>query len=51
MEEQAVISHEINQTLVGSLQEVLIEGPSSSPDYPLIGRCRARPRTSTALPT
>jgi len=40
MEEQAVISHEINQTLVGSLQEVLIEGPSSSPDYPMIGRCR-----------
>jgi len=40
MEEQAIISHEINQTLVGSRQEVLIEGPSASPDYPLIGRCR-----------
>jgi len=40
MEEQAVISHEINQTLVGSRQEVLIEGSSTSPDFPLIGRCR-----------
>ena len=40
MEEQAVISHEINQALVGSRQEVLIEGPSDNPEYPLIGRCR-----------
>ena len=40
MEEQAVISNEINSTLVGSLQEVLIEGPSGHPDYPFVGRCR-----------
>jgi len=40
MEEQAVISHEINQSLVGSRQEVLIEGSSQNPDYPLVGRCR-----------
>jgi ribosomal protein S12 methylthiotransferase len=40
MEEQAVISHEINSTLVGSLQDVLIEGPSDNPDYFLMGRCR-----------
>jgi ribosomal protein S12 methylthiotransferase len=40
MEEQAVISHEINQTLIGSRQEVLIEGSSPNPDYPLVGRCR-----------
>ncbi|SEM00528.1 SSU ribosomal protein S12P methylthiotransferase [Syntrophus gentianae] len=40
MEEQAVISHEINQTLIDSRQEVLIEGLSQTLDYPLIGRCR-----------
>lgn len=40
MEEQAVISHEINQILIGSRQEVLIEGPNRNPDYPLVGRCR-----------
>ncbi len=40
MEEQAVISHEINSTLVGSQQEVLIDGPSSHPDYPFVGRGR-----------
>jgi len=40
MEEQAVISHEINQTLIGSRQEVLIEGLNQNPDYPLVGRCR-----------
>lgn len=40
MEEQAVISHEINATLVGSRQEVLIESPSDNPAYSLIGRCR-----------
>jgi len=40
MEEQTVISNEINSTLVGSRQEVLIEGPSGHPDYPFVGRCR-----------
>lgn len=40
MEEQAVISGEINQSLIGSRQEVLIEGKSAIPDYPFVGRCR-----------
>ncbi len=40
MEEQAVISYEINQLLIGSTQEVLIEGKSDRPDYPHVGRCR-----------
>jgi ribosomal protein S12 methylthiotransferase len=40
MEEQAFISYEINQHLIGSRQEVLIEGQSDVPDYPYIGRCR-----------
>lgn len=40
MEEQAVISYEINQNLIGSCQEVLIEGASDLPDFPYVGRCR-----------
>jgi len=40
MEEQSVISYEINQTLIGSIQEVLIEGESEIPDHPYVGRCR-----------
>ena len=40
MEEQAVISYEINQTLIGSTQEVIIEGKSDIPDFPYIGRSR-----------
>ena len=40
MEEQAVISFEINQSLIGTLQEVLVEGPGDIPDYPFTGRCR-----------
>ncbi|MDP2268360.1 MAG: 30S ribosomal protein S12 methylthiotransferase RimO, partial [Deltaproteobacteria bacterium] len=40
MEEQATVSSAINQTLIGSRQEVLIEGASDIPDYPFIGRCR-----------
>ncbi len=40
MEEQAVISYQINQALIGSVQEVLIEGKSGIPDYPYVGRCR-----------
>lgn len=39
MEEQAVISYEINQSLIGAHQEVLIEGKSDIPDFPHIGRC------------
>ncbi|MDQ5984844.1 MAG: Ribosomal protein S12 methylthiotransferase RimO [Syntrophus sp. SKADARSKE-3] len=40
MEEQASISYEINQRLIGSRQEILVEGQSDVPDYPYIGRCR-----------
>ncbi len=40
MEEQSVISYQINQDLIGSLQEVLIEGKSDISDYPYTGRCR-----------
>ena len=36
----AVISGEVNQSLIGSRQEVLIEGKSAIPDYPFVGRCR-----------
>ena len=39
MEEQSVISYEINQALIGSIQEVLIEGKSEIPDHPYVGRC------------
>jgi ribosomal protein S12 methylthiotransferase len=40
MEEQAGISAEINASLVGTRQEVLIEGPGDIDDYPFAGRCR-----------
>ncbi len=40
MEEQALISREINSTLVGSLQEVLIEGPGELAGSTRVGRCR-----------
>ena len=40
MEEQAVISYDINQSLIGSIQEVIIEGKSDIPDYPYVGRSR-----------
>jgi ribosomal protein S12 methylthiotransferase len=40
MEEQAVISFQINRSLVGSFQECLVEGASDHPDYPFHGRCR-----------
>lgn len=40
MEEQTVISYEINQSLIGSIQEVMIDGKSDIPDYPFIGRSR-----------
>jgi ribosomal protein S12 methylthiotransferase len=40
MEEQAVVSYAINQSLIGSMQEVLIEGKSEITEYPYIGRCR-----------
>ena len=40
MNEQAAISAAINKTLIGSAQEVLIEGESDRGDYAYIGRCR-----------
>lgn len=40
MNEQAAISGAINKTLVGSVQEVLIEGKSDRADYAFTGRCR-----------
>jgi ribosomal protein S12 methylthiotransferase len=40
MEEQAVISYEINQSLIGSIQEVMIDGKSDIPDFPYVGRSR-----------
>ena len=40
MHEQAAISHAINNTLIGSTQEVLIEGKSDRGDYAYLGRCR-----------
>jgi ribosomal protein S12 methylthiotransferase len=40
MNEQAAISSAINQTLIGSIQEVLIEEKSDRSDYTYTGRCR-----------
>ena len=40
MEEQALISYDINQSLIGSVQEVLIEGPSEIPGYAMVGRAK-----------
>lgn len=40
MNEQAAVSHAINQGLIGSLQEVLIEEKSDRSDYDFTGRCR-----------
>ena len=40
MEEQAQISREINATLIGTRQEVLVEGKGELPGYGRIGRCR-----------
>ncbi len=40
MTEQAVISHAINKSLIGTMQEVIIEEKSDRPDFDLIGRGR-----------
>jgi ribosomal protein S12 methylthiotransferase len=40
MNEQADISLAVNQTLIGSIQEVLIEGKSERRGFALVGRCR-----------
>jgi ribosomal protein S12 methylthiotransferase len=38
MEEQAVISYEINRSLIGSSARVLVEDKSAIPEYPYVGR-------------
>lgn len=38
MEEQAIISYDMNQSLIGSVHEVLIEGRSDIPEFTQIGR-------------
>jgi ribosomal protein S12 methylthiotransferase len=40
MNEQASISQAINQKLIGSIQEVLLEEKSDRPDFDFMGRCR-----------
>ncbi|PKN06179.1 MAG: 30S ribosomal protein S12 methylthiotransferase RimO, partial [Deltaproteobacteria bacterium HGW-Deltaproteobacteria-7] len=40
MSEQADISHAINASLIGSIQEVLIEEKSGREGYAFVGRCR-----------
>ncbi|RPJ04176.1 MAG: radical SAM protein, partial [Deltaproteobacteria bacterium] len=40
MTEQAFISHAINKSLIGTMQEVIIEEKSDRPDFDLIGRGR-----------
>jgi ribosomal protein S12 methylthiotransferase len=40
MNEQAAISQAINKTLIGSIQEVLVEEKSDRPDFDFMGRCR-----------
>ena len=40
MEEQALISREINSALIGTRQEVLVEGKGELSGYSRIGRCR-----------
>ncbi len=40
MEEQASISREINSVLIGTRQEILIEGPGELEGFTRVGRCR-----------
>ncbi|MDA8124080.1 MAG: 30S ribosomal protein S12 methylthiotransferase RimO [Deltaproteobacteria bacterium] len=40
MEEQALISGAINRSLIGTCQEILVEGPSDRDGYSAVGRCR-----------
>jgi ribosomal protein S12 methylthiotransferase len=41
MEEQSVVSFRCNQALIGSVQEVLVEGPGETPGT-VCGRCRGQ---------
>jgi ribosomal protein S12 methylthiotransferase len=38
MEEQSIISYDINQSLIGTVQEVMMEGASDLPEYTQVGR-------------
>jgi len=40
MEEQSIISYEINQSLTGSVHEIMIEEKSDIPGYTQVGRLR-----------
>ncbi|MEN6375476.1 MAG: 30S ribosomal protein S12 methylthiotransferase RimO [Smithella sp.] len=40
MNAQAAISNKINHSLIGSIQEILVEGKSDRSDYIYVGRCR-----------
>ncbi len=40
MEEQANISRDINNHLIGTMQEVLVEGKSGRKAFPVVGRCK-----------
>jgi ribosomal protein S12 methylthiotransferase len=40
MEEQAIISGNINNRLIGTTQDVLVEGKSELSEFPVTGRCR-----------
>jgi ribosomal protein S12 methylthiotransferase len=40
MNEQAAISNAINKSLIGSIEEVLVEGKSDRSNYAYVGRCR-----------
>ena len=40
MNEQAAISNAINKSLIGSIEDVLIEEKNDRPDYNFMGRCR-----------
>ncbi len=50
MEEQALISREINSALIGTRQEVLVEGKGELSGYSHIGRCRRQAPRSTGRP-
>jgi ribosomal protein S12 methylthiotransferase len=42
MGEQSRISHEINQSRIGDIEDVLIEDENNHPDFPYIGRTRGQ---------
>lgn len=42
MERQAAISFEVNRRRIGRVEEVLLEGETGDPVFPLLGRTRAQ---------